>query len=300
MTRRLRRLLSQHTSFLRDIFRVYKDFDTPHIDTLEIMVERLYQKWGISDDTDFSRLRPTDYPILSDLYQLLEDAYNHYDDNGLHQLYTAEILRDLLLGLHSMCRGADSRFFNGHTNIQSARFLVFGVKALDDVAQNLRDTMLFSILSYMSGQLLTAGNSVATIDELYLWLNNPTAITYIRNALKRVRKRESALILATQNLEDFDQPGIREMTRPLFAIPTHQFYFNAGVVDQQFYMRNLQLQSFEYEIIKNAKRGECLYRCGTDRHILKVVAPEYKARLFKRQETGQNPSRNQQEEAVPK
>ena len=199
-----------------------------------------------------------------------------------------------------MCKGADSRFFNGHTNIQSARFLVFGVKALDDVAQNLRDTMLFSILSYMSGQLLTAGNSVATIDELYLWLNNPTAITYIRNALKRVRKRESALILATQNLEDFDQPGIREMTRPLFAIPTHQFYFNAGVVDQQFYMRNLQLQSFEYEIIKNAKRGECLYRCGTDRHILKVVAPEYKAKLFKRQETGQNTSQNPQEEAVPK
>lgn len=293
-------LLSQHTSFLRDIFRVYKDFDTPHIDTLEIMVERLYRKWGISDDTDFSQLRPTDYPILSDLYQLLEDAYNNYDDNGTHQLYTPEILRDLLLGLHSMCKGADSRFFNGHTNIQSARFLVFGVKALDDVAQNLRDTMLFSILSYMSGQLLTAGNSVATIDELYLWLNNPTAITYIRNALKRVRKRNSALILATQNLEDFDQPGIREMTRPLFAIPTHQFYFNAGVVDQQFYMRNLQLQPFEYEIIREAKRGECLYRCGTDRHILKVVAPEYKSRLFKRLDTGQNLSQNPQGEEVPK
>lgn len=42
------------------------------------------------------------------------------------------------------------------------------------------------------------------------------------------------------------------------------------------------------------------YRCGTDRHILKVVAPEYKARLFKRQETGQNTSQNPQEEAVPK
>lgn len=34
-------LLAQHISFLRDIFRVYKDFDTPHIDTLELMVERL-------------------------------------------------------------------------------------------------------------------------------------------------------------------------------------------------------------------------------------------------------------------
>ena len=291
-------LLAQHTSFLRDIFRVYKGFDTAHIDTLEIMVGRLYQKWGISDDTDFSQLQPTDYPILSDLYELIEDAYQNYESYGPYQLYTPEILRGLLLGLHSMCKGADARFFNGHTNIHSARFLVFGVKALDDVAQNLRDTLLFTILSYMSGQLLTAGNSVATIDELYLWLNNPTAITYIRNSLKRVRKQKSHLILATQNLEDFDQPGIREMTRPLFAIPTHQFYFNAGVVDQQFYARNLQLQPFEYGIIQEVKRGECLYRCGSDRHTLKVVVPEYKAKLFKKTDTGRDPPRKAQKEAV--
>ena len=47
-------LLSQHISFLRDVFRVYKGFDTPHIDTLELMVERLYQKWNITDRTDFA------------------------------------------------------------------------------------------------------------------------------------------------------------------------------------------------------------------------------------------------------
>ena len=87
---------------------------------------------------------------------------------------------------------------------------------------------MFTVLSYMSDQLLTAGNTVAAIDELYLWLTNPTAVTYIRNCLKRVRKKESSLILASQNLEDFDQPGIRELTRPLFAIPTHQFLFNQG------------------------------------------------------------------------
>lgn len=148
-------------------------------------------------------------------------------------LYPPEMLRDMLLGLHSMCKGADSRFFNGHTNISSDRFLVFCVKGLDDVAENLRNTLLFNVLSYMSDRLLTAGNTVASIDELYLWLSNPVAITYIRNALKRVRKRNSSLILASQNLEDFDQPGVRELTRPLFAIPTHQFLFNAGTIDKR-------------------------------------------------------------------
>lgn len=271
-------LLSQHISFLRDIFRVYKGFDTPHIDALELMVEQLYQRWGISDETDFQRMRPTDYPVLSDLYDTIEGIYQNY--NGEGALYPKEMLRDLLLGLHSMCKGADARFFNGHTNISSSRFLVFCVKGLDNVAQNLRDTLLFNILSYMSDQLLTAGNTVAAIDELYLWLSNPTAVTYIRNCLKRVRKKESALILASQNLEDFDQPGIRELTRPLFAIPTHQFLFNAGSVDKRFYMENLQLEPSEFELIRYPQRGVCLYKCGNERYLLEVHAPPHKEKLF--------------------
>ena len=271
-------LLAQHISFLRDVFRVYKGFDTPHIDTLELMIEKLYQKWGISDSTDFTRMRPEDYPILSDLYEVIHDAYETYD--AANNLYPKEMLRDLLLGLHSMCKGADSRFFNGHTNIDASKFLVFCVKGLDNVAANLRDTLLFSLLSYMSDQLLTAGNSVAAIDELYLWLSNTTVVTYIRNCLKRVRKKNSALILASQNLEDFDQPGIRELTRPLFSIPVHQFLFNGGNVDKKFFMDNLQLEESEYALIRDPMRGSCLYKCGNERYLLQVQAPDYKKELF--------------------
>ena len=133
----------------------------------------------------------------------------------------------------------------------------------------------------MSDQFLTAGNAVAAIDELYLWLSNPTAVTYIRNCLKRVRKKESALILASQNLEDFDQPGIRELTRPLFAIPTHQFLFNAGSVDKRFYMENLQLEPSEFELIRYSQRGVCLYKCSNERYLLEVHAPPYKKKLFR-------------------
>ena len=270
--------MAQHISFLRDVFRVYKGFDTPHIDTLELMIEKLYQKWGISDSTDFTRMRPEDYPILSDLYEVIHDAYETYD--AANTLYPKEMLRDLLLGLHSMCKGADSRFFNGHTNIDASKFLVFCVKGLDNVAANLRDTLLFSLLSYMSDQLLTAGNSVAAIDELYLWLSNTTVVTYIRNCLKRVRKKNSALILASQNLEDFDQPGIRELTRPLFSIPVHQFLFNGGNVDKKFFMDNLQLEESEYALIRDPMRGSCLYKCGNERYLLQVQAPDYKKELF--------------------
>ncbi len=71
--------LSQHISFLKDFFRCYKDFDDRHIDVIEIILGKLYAKWNISDRTRFSRLGAEDYPILSDLYSLMEDEYKNFD-----------------------------------------------------------------------------------------------------------------------------------------------------------------------------------------------------------------------------
>ena len=271
--------LSQHISFLKDFFRAYKPFTHQQVDTLELMLERLYRKWGISDKTDFSAMGPEDWPIAEDLYAVLEDAYEHYDREN-SPLYPRELLRELLLGLHSMCRGAESVYFNGRTNITSARFLVFGVKDLIHANSSVKDALLFNLLSYLSDQLLTKGNTVAALDELYLWLSNLTTIEYVRNCLKRVRKRNSALILASQNLEDFDIQGVRELTRPLFAIPTHQFLFHGGKVDKRFYMDNLQLESAEYDLISAPQQGVCLFKSGADRNLLDVHAPPHKHALI--------------------
>jgi type IV secretory pathway VirB4 component len=271
--------LSQHISFLKDFFRAYKDFDSRQIDTIEIMLQRLYAKWKITDRTDFDRLKPTDYPILSDLYALVEEEYKTFDENS-RQLYTADIMREITLGLHSICKGAESKFFDGHTNITDNRFVIFGVKELLNAGTNIRNAMLFNVLSYMSNELLTKGSTVASIDELYLFLTNLTAIEYIRNFMKRVRKKNSAVILASQNLEDFNIDGIRELTKPLFSIPTHAFLFNAGNIDSKFYVDSLQLEQSEYNLIKYPQRGVCLYKCGNERYNLMVTAPEHKSRLF--------------------
>ena len=270
-------LLARHISFLKDFFRAYKDFSDPQLDTIEIMLSALYKKWGISEETDFRQLKPGDYPVLSDLYALINNELVNYRNGSL---YTRELLQEVLLGLHSLCVGADAPFFNGHTNISDDRFLVFGVGGVLTAAKSLRNALLFNVLAYMSDKLLTAGNTVAALDELYLWLSNPVAIEYIRNCLKRVRKRDSALMMASQNLEDFDQEGVREMTKPLFAIPPHQFLFNPGSIGRRFYMDMLQLDEAEFELIQHARRGECLFKCGAERYHLKVIAPDHKAVLF--------------------
>ncbi len=278
-TFRIRSKLSQHISFLRDFFRSYKTFTDAQIDTVEIMLEKLYEKFGMCDETDYSKLSPTDYPILSDLYDLMEEELNHYDPKA-KTLYTESMLKDICLSLNSMCKGPESKFFNGHTNITSDEFITFGVKDLLSASKNVKNALLFNVLSYMSNELLTKGKTAASIDEFYLFLSNITAVEYIRNFSKRVRKKDSSVILASQNLEDFNIEGIREYTKPLFSIPTHAFLFNAGNVDAAFYKDSLQLEQSEYKLIEYPQRGVCLYKCGNERYNLVVHAPEYKEVLF--------------------
>ncbi len=271
--------LSQHIAFLKDFFRSYKDFTDTQIDTIELLLTKLYAIFNITDGTDYSAKSYTDYPTMEDFYRLCEDEYHHYDKKKKY-LYTEETLQEVCLGIHSMCVGAESKYFNGHTNVANNDFVCFGVKGLMDTNKRLKDAMLFNILSYMSNRLLGEGNVAASIDELYLFLTNMTAIEYIRNAMKRVRKKESSVILASQNIEDFLLPAVREYTKPLFSIPTHQFLFNAGQINPREYMDALQIEPSEFELIKYPERGTCLFRCGNERYLLQVIAPEYKSNLF--------------------
>ena len=271
--------LSQHIAFLKDFFRSYKDFTDAQLDTIEILLSKLYARFGITDSTDYSKLESTDYPIMSDFYKLCEDEYYMYDSQRKY-LYTEEMLQEVCLGINSMCVGSESKYFNGHTNISNDMFLCFGVKGLMETNKRLKDAMLFNILSYMSNQLLVKGNTTASIDEFYLFLTNMTAVEYVRNLMKRVRKKDSSIILASQNIEDFLLPELREFTKPLFSIPTHHFLFNPGRINEREYMDALQVEQSEFELIKYPERGTCLYRCGNERYLLQVIAPEYKSKLF--------------------
>jgi len=275
-----RSLLSQHISFLRDFFRSYKPFSEPQIDTIEIMLGRLYAQWGIGDDTDFAQMQPKDYPILSDLYELMEQEYQKIQAEKENELYTPELLRSAMLGLHSMCVGADAKFFCGCTNIETTRFLTFGVKDLMEGGKNIKDAMLFNILSYISHALISGGNTAGIFEELHVFLSNPMAVSYIRNAMKRVRKRDSMIVLASQNIEDFLLPGVAEMTKPLFSIPTHHFLFHPGTIDKRGYMDALQLEETEYQLILACQTGSCLYKCGSERYNLVVRTPEHKLKLY--------------------
>ncbi|HEY8889329.1 MAG TPA: DUF87 domain-containing protein [Clostridium sp.] len=272
-------ILSQHISFLRDFFRAYKNFSDELLDVLEIMLERTYIKFKITYTSDLGNRKPYEYPILSDLYQTAHEEFEDYE-NKKDAIYTKEHLQKLLLGLNSICNGSDSRFFNKHTNVPNFNFVTFGVKSLLEASSNLKNAMLFNVLSYMSNKLLVEGDTAAVLDEFYLFLDNLVMVKYVRNFAKRVRKKDSAIILASQNIEDFLSKNIAELTKPLFAIPTYKFLFYPGSIDKKIYMNLLNVNESEYKLIQSSNRGNCLFLSGNEKFNLKVEAPKYKEVLF--------------------
>jgi len=178
--------LSQHISFLRAFFKSYKpEFTGEEIDTLGILLEQLYESFGITNESNTTHLKPTDYPILSDLYRFTEERKNRFKDaatadKGLAELRnvaTEEILRKILLGIHSMSVGDQRHYFDGHTNIKSDKFVIFGVKDLLKADENIKNAMLFNALSYMGDLLLTKGNTMMVADEFHVFLSNMIAVT---------------------------------------------------------------------------------------------------------------------------
>jgi hypothetical protein len=271
-------ILGGHISFLLDFFRSYKNFSDQQTDAISIMLQKVFDRFGMVGGS--LKRKPTDYPILSDLYELTEREYRNYDSKN-KELYTAETLQDTLLGLHSICVGPDSVFFNGHTSIPAdAGSVTFGLKDLLETGEQIKNPTMFNLLSYMANVLLTQGHAVAAVDEFYLYLSNLRAVEYIRNFMKRVRKFDSNVILASQNIEDYFLPGIAEYTKPLFAIPTHKFYFNMGDVKKAEIIENLGLTDSEYALIAQPERGSCLFKCGNERYNLKVIAPPHREKLF--------------------
>ena len=84
------------------------------------MLEETYKRRGITPRTDFTKLTSEDYPILSDLYRVIEEKLESYDEEaalsakaGHPVMYSLEMLKSVGLGLRGICIGAMSRYLTG-------------------------------------------------------------------------------------------------------------------------------------------------------------------------------------------
>lgn len=140
--------LSQHIAYLKDFFRSYKDFSDVQLDTIEILLAKLYARFGITDSTDYSRMKPTDYPIGRALLYLeqaaeKENAYAAYLAGKI--LLTEESVKDVHKAVYFLKIAAAQQ--NSFAEFQLGSLYLRG----KDVVRNEREAIQWLTLSAEHG-----------------------------------------------------------------------------------------------------------------------------------------------------
>jgi len=192
--------LSLHFQFLQTFFQIlYPSLTEIEFSKLDLIFEELYSKFNINKNTDISLLNNTDFPILSDLYFLLEEKNKEQSD---------QILEKLIALLRPICIGQASGIWNGYTNIEvDTRLTVFNTSTMQKFQIQYKRAQYYNILSYAWDILSQNANERTRLiaDECHILVdpNIPQTLEYVRNISKMARKHNSSIVVITQSIEDF-------------------------------------------------------------------------------------------------
>lgn len=140
-------------------------------------------------------------------------------------------------------------FDNVDDTLSFARFQAFDFEGMDKYPQVL-EPLLFYILHRANAAIFAAGAEVVSkwfvLDEAWRFFRNATTRLYIVEALKTWRKRNAAMILATQSGEDLEQSEILPIV--VESCPTKLFLANPGM-NEEWYRRTFKLNVTESQAI---------------------------------------------------
>lgn len=268
--------LSMHLQFLEEFFHVI--FDGMEGDAFEILnsvVLDAYTQKGITHNTDLSKLKPEDYPIFDDVYNLIGERLKTQTDP-----YIARNLQILHTYVQKFASGGrNSNLWNGPTSIQTEEnFVCFNFQSLmANRNMTIANAQMLLVFKYLDNEISknkdfntkynTRRQIIVTVDEAHLFINPkfPIALDFMAQMAKRIRKYEGMQIVITQNVKDFIGGSAETQRQATAVINASQYsmifslapndmtdlvslYRNAGGINQD-----------EQDTIVTAGRGECFF-----------------------------------------
>lgn len=274
--------LALHFQTLRTFFKLYmKDLDAKDMALLEETLEELYKSKEIYFDSDTSTIPNTQYPLISDLYNLLVEKGK--DESLLEK--RREKYDDLALLLRSSAIGADSALWNGHTTIEAnSDFIVLDTHDLQEADDTIRRTQYFNILTWAWQQLSKDREEqvLLGVDEAYLIVDPevPQALQFLRNVSKRIRKYQGGLAVISQSVGDFLDPAVKRHGQALLDNPCFKMYMGNDGKDLEELTKMMGLTEAEQEMLAKKKRGHGLLVAGSKRLHAVIQLSDHELELF--------------------
>jgi hypothetical protein len=286
---------SAHLQFLEEFFHVIlAGMNSDAFEKVNSLVIECYKKKGIDSKTDLTKLKPEDFPIFDDLYQVIVDGMENEKDEYVKRIYqTMELyIKKFATG------GRNSNLWNGPTTLETKEnFVVFSFRSLlANSNKTLANAQMLLVLRYLNNEIIRnkdynsmmgygeADSSrrkiIITVDEAHVFIDEeyPIALNFMEDLAKRIRKYDGMQIIITQNIKDFvgstaiqkQSTAIINASQFTMVLPLApndmtdlvQLYRNAGGINED-----------EQQAIVRANRGEVFFiTSANSRVFLKIHA----------------------------
>jgi len=279
--------LSRHFQTFRTFIKYYlQDLSAYELTKIEDSLIEVYEEKGIDFDTNISRLKSSDYPIMEDLYNnlvgKLKTAKANKEPQNVIQAY------DKICSLLKSVVTTDSKIFNGHSSINvglDTDFIVLDINSLIDSDSGILRSQFFNILTWCWNEICKNKDEqvILVCDEAHLIIdpNNKDGIDFLKKASKRIRKQNGSLWIISQNLIDFIAPEIERYGQVIIDNSSYLIVMAQGQKEIEAVQKMMNLSESERQFLTTASKGQGLFVISQDTRLpIKVELREEEKELF--------------------
>ena len=288
---------NQHLQFLEQFFRtVLEGISSDAFEVVNSLVLKMYTNKNINEDTDLTKLKPTDYPTFDDLYAIIKEELKQSTDE-----FYSKNLRIVEAYVRKFAKGGrNSNLWNGPTSIETnENFVCFNFQSL--IAGNnemLTNAQMLLVFKYLENEIInnkdynsihhTNRKIIIAVDEAHTFINPkyPIALNFMTAMAKRIRKYGGMQIVITQNINDF--VGSEEIKRQSTAVINacqYSIIFSLSPNDVndliELYKNSGGLNKEEQNSIVTAQRGQAfVITSPTSRTMVHIRSLEYVENMY--------------------
>lgn len=262
------------------------------LDLFDTVVTDLYTEKGFLDEDGIvgqvTRLKPEEYPILTDLIALVEKKMAQAE---------YEIERNLCFNIHTTLRNLIKKtrdMFNGPTTVpdlSEEQILFFNIDGLTNFDDRYVNAQLFNAFNLFSSTLFNHGriqgqnykNNEVSFDFISRGMffmaeahnllnpNNPRMVSYFNTYAREARKRFAGLCLDTQTARSLQsrkkqRTNVTDETSDIYDFMQYRFFFRPGEGEEEELSESNGgvLTDVQAEKIAQFGQGQTLLRIGKD------------------------------------
>lgn len=276
-------------SQLITMFRlIYPDMTDLQENVLSKMLIKTYEQKGITDETDTSKLTNEQFPILSDLYNVIgaEIKVDEVVKKSLSDFYTT---------LEAYATGLYANLLNGHTNVDTNSDLIsYDIFAFNN-NEKIQRILFFNLLSYTTSEILKGNGENITqlyLDEAHVIADPkvPIAMQYVFFMMKVLRSFNCGVTPATQSIKDFlsASDAKRNYGEAVISQSVQRLYLPMSKEEVSFLEKKLDHEFSDEERTtlimadgdKKKQAGKGIFFSGTKKIKLEVQLTELEKQLW--------------------